>query len=1017
MKFPQIGDWLAKYGKFVGRRPGLVTAVGLLVCCTLSLGWLQALRRDIMRSADEFELIWAFTGSTMEQEIKWVKNLHNADPWENKPILTMIKGKGELQDADLITPQVFEDLLPLYKRFHDISVTTASGLVYTSRDLCARGSMPDYPGDAAACAQWAATNRTDALLGQLCMPTPIMPCMITTPLDCFAEAVDILDPSYAPLDLVADKVLPSQLAAKPYATRPSWRNSTATQMKATVSQQHLANAVGCPWWTETVVYSPTAWAGGLEMSSSGVVTRATSLRWSIFTEGPRRAAFRMSLTKPEHAKEEEIKAAIELLDEAWMREVEEFAERHPNLEMVNMDLAGGDRAQENGNKPRWLGMILGGVFMNLFVVLSLASWRYPELSRVSLGLGGLGPVGLGIAASGGIFLLMGFKFNSSIVMGLPFLALGLGVNDLFVLIQYFSGLGLRYIQDADYAEIIGAVFREAAVGVSLTSACNVVAFGAGCLLPVVAMADFCVAAAIVAAVNYFVMMTVIPGLLVMEARRIKRGEPELSPIYICHRRRSAASSRTDPTTVETSALAAMMEKRYGWTLAKPWCIFSVSLLAIGLIGISCAGIVQKTVGYKPAELVEPSDNLHRGLELLFSEFATWPSMLCFVDVDVPNKQQEMLQLYEQVSSTGNTAPFELLPYLSNFYFYIHYAGLTPVGNVTMADMGWRLHPSKWNHSTLAPFGIASDDSDLFYSQYGAWNNMPLTNPAKALTPGGDSFVMADLSGANEFRHSGGSATSPLRFSFFRFYQTGLTSDEEYMRSIEHVRAIVDASPLKGHAFPYGPIFTFWSVFSELEPILLRALAIDLAAVFLLKFIFLRSLTVALLSTLACAMIVLEVYGLGMFFLQFNIFAAAALLACVGISVEFTAHLAAAFALEGKGLPTDQRLGKALAQTGPAIIQGSLSTFCGILPMAFDPIPFAAKYLFGPFALIVLVGVVNGLVVLPVSFAAFDYLGSCVFNRSQAPSDSEASQSPHNLPTVLTSGATSSADTAEKRVSV
>merc|ERR1719210_2529112 len=94
-------------------------------------------------------------------------------------------------------------------------------------------------------------------------------------------------------------------------------------------------------------------------------------------------------------------------------------------------------------------------------------------------------------------------------------------------------------------------------------------------------------------------------------------------------------------------------------------------------------------------------------------------------------------------------------------------------------------------------------------------------------------------------------------------------------------------------------------------------------------VLLRSVVAALVSSLACALIVLEVYGICMLFLQFNMFIASALLACAGISVEFTAHLVAAFYLEDSGL----------ARTGPAVIQGSLSTLLGILPLAFSPVPF------------------------------------------------------------------------------
>merc|ERR1712232_1328330 len=87
---------------------------------------------------------------------------------------------------------------------------------------------------------------------------------------------------------------------------------------------------------------------------------------------------------------------------------------------------------------------------------------------------------------------------------------------------------------------------------------------------------------------------------------------------------------------------------------------------------------------------------------------------------------------------------------------------------------------------------------------------------------------------------------------------------------------------------------------------------------------------------------------------------------LGLSVEFTAHFAAAFSL-GKGLP-GQRLGEAMAHTFPALMDGAISTLLSILPLAFYPALFIVKYLFGIFAMVVAVGLLNGMVFVPALLA-------------------------------------------------
>jgi len=117
-----------------------------------------------------------------------------------------------------------------------------------------------------------------------------------------------------------------------------------------------------------------------------------------------------------------------------------------------------------------------------------------------------------------------------------------------------------------------------------------------------------------------------------------------------------------------------------------------------------------------------------------------------------------------------------------------------------------------------------------------------------------------------------------------------------------------------------------------------------------------------MGSVACSMIVIEIFGIAMAFMSFNVFVAAIALMGMGLSVEFTAHLAAAFSY-ARG-PRQSRLGTAMAHTFPALIEGSMSTFLSILPMAFHPMPFAVKYLFGILAMVIAVGMLNGILIMP-----------------------------------------------------
>lgn len=271
----------------------------------------------------------------------------------------------------------------------------------------------------------------------------------------------------------------------------------------------------------------------------------------------------------------------------------------------------------------------------------------------------------------------------------------------------------------------------------------------------------------------------------------------------------------------------------------------------------------------------------------------------------------------------------------------------------------------------APFGLATNDASLFYPKLHAWAHIPTEDPLSAWLPGGNSFLYADLSVFNEFTFSNKTGLNELKFSFFPFAMVNLKTDGAYIDAINQVNKVIEDSPLKGKAFAYGDIFTYWQVFLELEPELVKIFCIDMVVIFVINLLLLRSAVAAITSTVACMAIVLEIYGLAMTFLMFNVFVAATLLMAMGITIEFTAHLAAAFAF-ARGAPSE-RLGHAMAHTFPALIEGSISTLCGLLPMAWHAIPFIVDYFFKLLLLVVVVGLVNGLVFMPVILAVLSPL--------------------------------------------
>lgn len=100
-----------------------------------------------------------------------------------------------------------------------------------------------------------------------------------------------------------------------------------------------------------------------------------------------------------------------------------------------------------------------------------------------------------------------------------------------------------------------------------------------------------------------------------------------------------------------------------------------------------------------------------------------------------------------------------------------------------------------------------------------------------------------------------------------------------------------------------------------------------------------------------------------FVIEINAISVVNLITCVGLAVEFTAHIAIAFWKE-EGT-RGERLRMTLRETGSSVFIGiGLTKFVGVVVLAFAKSTLFRLYYFRMYLGIVLMGVFHGLVLLP-----------------------------------------------------
>lgn len=908
--FFSIEKYCKSYGQFVGRRPCLVACMGAVISLVLSTGWIFFDTNDA-----DMEQLWTPKGSRLEEEYNLKKDLHQSQGWQREANIVMISGKGE--GDDVLMPTHFEEMLSFYKAANSLSVATQSGTVFRMTDLCWRP------------AELASTG----------LPLTA-PCIMVTPLLCFREMAETFDIAMS----FIDEYLP-----QPFASRPSFRNMTGRELKASISH-------GCNHTLLPFVFEPKHWIGGLttKFDSSGkIIEKAESVQLNFLMDGPQRALRRMREANMV-VTEGEVVEGIRRMNQALVDFVRSTDHNHEAIEVTILPSgfadSVNDEAEEVPKELFWLGIAA----MVIFLHICLANPWEPTRSHAGIGCVALCCVMVSLFASVGAISLTGLKWNGTMIQSFGFLGLGLGINDMFVVLLCLSDRGATKIAEEGVAETMMLVTEHAGPGVFLTSLCNAAAFSVGSFIPVPAMADFCSACAILAIVNFIVVMLLFLPCLYWEAARLARRRADPSPVtWCCHRLKVAADAEALSAsgskgwgvwlrTVIEHALVPCLMKRYvqilvlaGSAGALAACIYSLSNVEMGV---------------DLADLISDDSPHHRAFEQSFKHYSYLPAELVYHDVDIAKDQQAILDLLTDIMTVDQVEPTFLPPFLTMLYVYLAQKMFTtlPGSNTTFMETGWTFDAAAGGHPQYAPAGVVAPEK--FYEIFEMWRI--------------EDFVMFDMCGGTEFSYD---TDRTIRYGFDRFVTQGMRTTKDYVNLIERVREKIDNSPLQGKVFPGGTAFTFWEIYIELEAIFWKSFAFDIAVVFAGTCAVIRAVRSSVFAVFACGIIVIEVFGILVTFAKFNMVTACTLLMAMGMSVEFIQHNIATFEM-AKGTKRE-RLSAALRVTLPAVLLGAGSTVCGLLPLAFSELPFLRKYFFATFTTVAGVGFVNSWFILPAILAA------------------------------------------------
>ncbi|CEM02499.1 unnamed protein product [Vitrella brassicaformis CCMP3155] len=557
------------------------------------------------------------------------------------------------------------------------------------------------------------------------------------------------------------------------------------------------------------------------------------------------------------------------------------------------------------------------VFVVLIGYAVSVTYRHGNLvrSQMVLALTGVAIVGLSLCFAYGICALAGIPFTA--VVGLsPFLILGIGVDDIFIVMNSF------HEQDPDHEprERVSLAMKECGPSITMTTLTSFVAFaaGAGSSFPVVK--GFCLYTAIAILSVFLFTITTFLAFLHLDAIRQRRNRLDL----ICCKSRNEEAYRGSHKRL-AFGLTAIFKKHLGPLLSKQVVKAAIIPAFLLLLYGGISGILR----------------LEQGLHI--RDLAPYGSF-----IRAYYAAEDRLELEEPVQSLDLTVSITGL----NF---------TSAEDLTLLEQLTRdLEDSEYAHPETR-LRITS-----FVRAYDQWRQM------NQLNNGSDAEFYDHLSGFLNLKgrvygdHVLRSASGTIRHCRIFVTTKGVPFREQAQLMLSF-RNVVDSSELSRRPdvrliVSHPRFFVFEQSLYILGETLLSMLLAALSVLVVTLF-FLCSPRTVIFVFLQIVIIDINLIGyMAHWGVPLDSRSMIMLLLSIGFSVDYSAHLAHAFMLAPG--TRDERMQQALSTMGTSIANGGMSTLLATLPLAASPSSIFEVF-FKMMFMSVLFGMLHGLIFLPV----------------------------------------------------
>jgi len=682
------------------------------------------------------------------------------------------------------------------------------------------------------------------------------------------------------------------------------------------SQQEILDAVNLlvrsPWYGYDVDYSNLL--GGIMRNSSGHIVGAKSAQMVWVVEVPDDGRVISSQGSG---------VALEIADPttlAWEAELILIAQSSSKDQLkvnVNAARSFGDVSTEAIFFDASL-MAGGYIIMFIYTIVMLGKLNSLEV-RLFLTVSGIVSIGMGLVIAIGISSLIGYPYTPIHAI-LPFLCLGIGIDDMFVIAQCWSNMQKDPLNAGlSLPDRMGIAMKHAGVSVTVTSLTDVFAFGVGAVTQMPGLESFSVCTAIGLGAIFLLQVSWFVAWMSLDERRITFGRDGLLPCIV--------HKDFKPSSCSQSNYGDVVVKKYAKLLSSVIFKFLVIVFTLGILAIGLWGSILIRQKFDPVLLL-PSDSYLR--EWLNVHDELYPDNGWGAEIYTGQFNHSDLYKFEELTNS--------LEDLKNTKTHLR-------GVQSWWAKLKKYSEEKTNFTNWKDFANPHDFplilSDFLFS--------PLGSNFKS------NFKFEDELVCNQ-------AAPSIKASKFKIDYLIFNGPEEHIPARRKVEELVKRSNISG-AFSHVQVYAAWETDEIIGFEMWRNIGLAMLCVFIVTLILLANLPICLMVLSIVIITLVDIVGFLHFWdITIDIISCINIVLAIGLCVDYSVHIGHAF-MVAKG-SRKEKAAEAIATIGPAVFNGGMTTFLALVLLGASTSHVFVTF-FKVFVLTVLFGLFHGLVLFPV----------------------------------------------------